>query len=44
MDRPAEHLRWLPVENLESSDLVPEFLRLALQELPEYTMHVIVQN
>lgn len=40
-DRSDEHLFWLPVEKLGSMNVVPAFLRTALQNLPTETLHII---
>ena len=40
-DQLKEHLVWLPIADLPNQPLVPEFLRIALQQLPDAPVHII---
>ena len=40
-DQLKEHLVWLPIADLPNLPLVPEFLRTALQNLPDVPVHCI---
>ena len=40
-DQPGETLVWLPVDRLAETELVPGFLRTALQNLPSQPVHII---
>lgn len=36
-----EKLYWLPIDELQNTNLVPEFLRTALTNIPEEIVHII---
>lgn len=40
-DRQEEKLYWLPIDELKSTSLVPEFLKTALSDIPEEVVHII---
>ena len=40
-DHREEKLYWLPVDELQNTNLVPEFLRTALTNIPEEIVHII---
>ncbi len=40
-DHQEEKLYWLPIDELQNTNLVPEFLRTALTNIPEEIVHVI---
>lgn len=40
-DQPKERLVWLPIDDLPNQPLVPEFLRIALHQLPDAPVHII---
>lgn len=40
-DQNNEHLYWIPMEKLESTNIAPEFLRKALNDLPARLIHII---
>lgn len=40
-DQQKEQLFWLPIEDLEEINLVPTFLKIALQDIPKEIMRVV---
>ena len=36
-----EHLHWIPIDDLKNIDLVPDFLRTALENIPNEITHII---
>lgn len=40
-DHQEEKLYWLPIDELQNTDLVPEFLRTALTNIPKEVVHII---
>lgn len=40
-DHQEEKLYWLPIDELQNTNLVPEFLRTALTNIPEEIVHII---
>lgn len=40
-DQQEEKLYWLPVDELQYTDLVPDFLRTALANIPQEVVHII---
>ena len=40
-DKQEEKLYWLPIDDLHNTYLVPEFLKTALTNIPEETVHII---
>lgn len=40
-DQQEEKLYWLPIDELQNTDLVPEFLKTALTNIPEEAVHII---
>lgn len=40
-DQQKEQLFWLPIEDLEEINLVPTFLKTALQDIPKEIMRVV---
>ena len=40
-DQQCEHLYWLPVDELEKTDLVPAFLKTALKSILRETVHIV---
>lgn len=40
-DQSGEQLHWIPVEELETVNIVPGFLRTALKNLPAETVHLV---
>ncbi len=40
-DQENEHLYWIPIENLKNINLVPEFLKAALEDVPNKITHII---
>ena len=40
-DQQEEKLYWLPIDELQNINLVPEFLRTALTNIPEGVVHII---
>ena len=40
-DYQEEKLYWLPIDELQNTNLVPEFLRTALTNIPEEIVHII---
>lgn len=40
-DQQNEHLYWIPVEELESINLVPAFLKVAIKNIPNEIMQVV---
>ena len=40
-DHQEERLYWLPINELQNTNLVPEFLRISLASIPEEVVHII---
>ncbi len=40
-DQQCEHLYWLPVDELEKTNLVPAFLKTVLKSMPKETVHIV---
>ncbi|MCH5193836.1 MAG: NUDIX domain-containing protein [Oscillospiraceae bacterium] len=40
-DHQEEKLYWLPIDELQNTNLVPEFLRTSLTSIPEEVIHII---
>ena len=40
-DHQEEKLYWLPIDGLQNTNLVPEFLRTALTNIPEEIVHIV---
>ena len=40
-DQQNEHLYWIPVEKLKNINLVPKFLKTALEDIPNEITHII---
>lgn len=40
-DRQCEHLHWLPIDELDITNLVPAFLKTALKNIPNETVHIV---
>lgn len=43
-DQEEERLYWLPIDELHNTNLVPEFLRTALTNIPEKVVHIITRE
>ena len=43
-DHQEEKLYWLPIDELHNTDLVPEFLKTALTDIPEEVIHIISEE
>lgn len=40
-DQQCEHLYWLPIDELGKTNLVPNFLKTALKNIPRETVHIV---
>lgn len=40
-DQQNEHLYWVPIEGLEKINLVPAFLKTAIQDIPNEITHIV---
>ena len=40
-DQNHEHLYWMPMEKLKRIDLVPEFLKASLENIPNEITHIL---
>ena len=40
-DHQEEKLYWIPIDELQNTNIVPEFLRTALTNIPEEVVHII---
>ena len=40
-DQQCERLYWLPVDELDKTNLVPAFLKTALKNMPKETVHIV---
>ena len=40
-DQQEEKLYWLPIDELQNTNLVPEFLKTALTNIPQEIVHII---
>ena len=43
-DQKEERLYWLPVDELTNINIVPEFLKTALTDIPEEVIHIISEE
>lgn len=43
-DQQEEKLYWLPIDELQNTNLVPKFLRTALTNIPEEVVHIISKD
>lgn len=40
-DQQNEHLYWVPIEKLKNINLVPKFLKTALEDIPHEITHIL---
>lgn len=40
-DQNDEHLYWIPIEKLKKIDLLPKFLKTALENIPNEITHIL---
>ena len=43
-DQQEEKLYWLPIDELQNTNIVPNFLQTALTDIPEETVHIVSEE